>query len=96
MTWYKVSLTPNQIQALELGKLIDKFVQLFIAAGKPKEMALFGEKELSNNDQVLYFSPACSDKAASLISAYSGIPCEKPEKESLNRLQGGTVDFDSL
>ena len=96
MTWHKVSLTPNQIEAKELVKLIDKFVQLFIAAGKPKEMVLFAEKELSNDDQLIYFSPVCLDKAASLISSYSGTPCEKPERESLSRLQGGTVDFDSL
>lgn len=96
MTWYKVSLTPDQIEAKELVKLIDKFVASFKAADEPEEMVLFGEKELDNDHQLIYFSPTCSDKAASLISSYSGIPCEKPKRENLTWLQGSRGAFDSL
>ncbi len=82
MFWFKVALTANQVASGEINKIQNEFDKLYHAAGRPKDMALFSATLPVSKDEyaVLYFSPSPSKVAASLISKYSGIPCETPKK----------------
>ena len=83
MTWFKILLTNDQVNAGGIKEFHKKFREAFHAAGLPNEMALFAGQPLSNGDQPFYLTPACSDLAETLISSYSGSPCEKPKKGGL-------------
>ncbi|NVM22006.1 MAG: hypothetical protein HWN68_09540 [Desulfobacterales bacterium] len=87
MPWHKVTLTIEQTAMGEGLKLRNQFLQLFTAASMPKEMALFaGTTGIPGT--TFYFSPGSHEHAKSLISSYSGEPCETPNEKSLAFLAG--------
>jgi len=92
MTWYKISLTQDQVEEREIFTLRDRFHKLFLDSGCPKNMALFSTPPLSKNDWPFYLSPACLPVAESLIASYSGVPCEKPKKEEFLSCVAGDGD----
>lgn len=83
MSWFKVTLTHNQVSAGEMLKIPEEFQDLYIASGMPQNMALFCSAEPISPDElaILYFSPASATIASALISKYSGVPCEAPKGE---------------
>ena len=83
MQWYKCILSNDQIVSGEHYNLQKAFKELFIALSAPKDMALFGDRKLSEKDHEFYFSPASYDYAEALISKYRGEPCEKPDSDSV-------------
>ena len=88
MPWFKAVLTYPQLAGEEPQALRKKFHDIWIDSGSPKEMALFCESTTSAEGLLVYFSPGSSPAAESLISSYSGSPCEKPTKEDLAMLVG--------
>lgn len=82
VSWFKVSLTSNQVASGEINKIQHEFDNLYHAAGRPKDMALFSATLPVSKDDfaVLYFSPVSLSVATSLISKYSGTACEAPKK----------------
>ena len=71
-------------------KVVEVFIPAFIAAGQPKDMAVFSEDadpdDSGRIDVTLYFSPLA---AAALMSHFPGLrPCEKPSRHRL-RLAAG-------
>jgi hypothetical protein len=98
MSWFKVYLTYEQAAANEHIKLQKDFHKLCFEKQTTEGMALFSGKYEWDN-QVLYpfyFSPASVQFAKTLISSYSGAPCEQPKKEYMKLLVGKPVDFDLL
>ena len=87
MPWYKVTLTVEQIASGEGTRLQKQFMQLFLAALGPKDMALFTDIT-GIPSTTFYFSPGSYEHAQALISSYLGTPCEKPDKENLAFLVG--------
>jgi hypothetical protein len=77
MSWYSIVLSTSRVAEGELDTLQRDFASLFLAAGSPKEMALFSGK-FSREGSILYLSPGSQPYASDLISAYGGVPCEKP------------------
>jgi hypothetical protein len=96
MTWYKVPLTADQIGNDAMVEIQKQFQSLFDSSGSPKEMALFCDKEPFGISISLYFSPTTLTALESLIKAYSGIPCEKPKKDSMALLVGHQNAWDLL
>jgi hypothetical protein len=79
MSWHKVTFTNKQVAEGEHQLVHNKFAALVIAAGAPKEMALFSGK-FTHKGLSFYFSAGSVPYASELISAYSGTPCEAPER----------------
>jgi len=95
MSWFKALLTYPQLAGDEPQALRKKFSEIWSDSGSPKEMALFCETDTTDEGLSVYFSPGSLPAAESLISSYSGAPCEKPKKESLAMLVGhpGALDL---
>jgi hypothetical protein len=93
MTWFKVSLTKDQVESKAIEKIRIGFRKLYVKKHTPQGMALFLGKPEWDNRQIytIYFSPVASQFAQDLISSYSGVPCEQPKKESVNII-GGCYD----
>ena len=88
MPWFKALLTYHQLAGEEPQALRKKFYDIWIDSDSPKEMALFCELDTSAEGLSVYFSPGCLPVAESLISSYSGSPCDKPKKEDTTVLVG--------
>ena len=87
MHWYKVSMTTEQVINGEHGKVQNDFEKLFISAGGPKDMVLFGSL-LSPDGLDLFFSPHAYSYAKDLIDSYGGVPCENPPPKETPLLVG--------
>ena len=98
MSWFKVYLIYQQAAVNEHIKLQKDFHKLFIDNQTPEGMALFSDRYEWDNQVFFpfYFSPASVYFTKTLISSYSGAPCEEPKKEFLKLLAGRVVDFDLL
>jgi hypothetical protein len=99
MSWFKVSLTNEQVAEENLIKLQENFMRLYRENYAPEGMALFsGKPELEDNQLIhpVYFSPASVQFAQTLIYSYSGTPCEQPGEEDMSLLVGRRSDFDLL
>lgn len=94
MTWYKVTMSVEQVANGKHMTLQDQFTSIFMAVGAPKDMALFSGM-LSNKGLDIYFSPGSVSYAKGLIDSYSGTPCDKPDKK-LPLLVGRSNAMDKL
>ena len=60
--------------------ITDSFECVFLAVLGAREMALFETRPLAM-PHVLYFTPGSERYYGLIISAFSGVPCERPPKE---------------
>jgi len=81
MTWHKVTLSVDQVVNQEHSNIQDQFDALFIAAGAPKDMALFSSSLTGKDELHMYFSPSSVAYANSIISLHGGAPCDKPTEK---------------
>ena len=84
--WYVVTISEDQIVDGKLRVLQDQFESLQMAAGFPKDMALFCI--LFDSPVHIYFSSGCAPHAKSLIDSFMGSPCNKPSKNKMVLLVG--------
>ena len=98
MPWYKVPFTSNQVAEGEHIALQKKFEKTFITLGAPKEMALFRSTSPISEDEfeIIYFTPISSRYARELILLYSGILCERPDKDDVALLVGHQEDWEFM
>lgn len=71
------------------------FQQLFIAAGKPLDMAVFTRQDSEGRlhcEVTAYFSPA----AAHVARAFDAQPCERPSRSGLGLLAGDKLCWSVL
>jgi hypothetical protein len=69
------------------SQIEEAFLQLFTAAGRPPEMAVFIRPESEGRlhcEVIAYFSPA----AREIATAFDAEPCEKPARTGLGLLAG--------
>jgi hypothetical protein len=95
MKWFKITVSPAQAANNELSILQNQFVEVFMAAEQPKNMALFSSQSSPN---VFYI---CASKAALscvnvIIDFYNADPCDKPADEKLNLLAGNAAHIEKL
>lgn len=85
--WYSLSLGDGIMAGTPTVEIEETFQQLFTAAGKPPEMAVFTRPESEGRlhcEVFAYFSPA----AAAVAKAFDAEPCVKPVRAGLGLLAG--------
>jgi hypothetical protein len=97
MEWMKIVVSKDDIAVGRMSEIQNAFDTLFMAAGSPEDVAMFGrsrfdvasEEEAGNgNDdggdhEVLCFSPAATQLARNMILRYDGRPCNQPGRSAL-------------
>lgn len=78
MPWYKVVMSSIEAAKGKHSELQSAFEALFMAAGGPKEMALFSIRLSGRDNFEIYFSPGSIEYTRSLLELYQGQACEKP------------------
>ena len=98
MSWYKISLTNEQVTDQEMFNIQHRFRELFMKTGGPKDMALFCSASPVSKEEfaIIYFSPSCSPVTDLIIAQYWGEPCEKPAKDVVALLMGHADAWDLL
>ena len=94
-TWYSKELGDAIMAALPSDEIEEKFLHLFISAGKPHNMAVFTRPESEGRlhcEVMAYFSPAAKDVA----KAFNAQPCEKPSPAGLGLLAGDKLSWSVL
>jgi len=77
ISWYKVTVSAEDVPRAVSAIIQYEFCALFNAAGDPENAAMFSTQVL-NTGAELYFSPGARRIAKSLLKQYGGVPCEKP------------------
>jgi len=85
MNWFKVTIPPEASD--EPTSLLDMFDDLFIAAGEPKNTALFSS-ETSANTYYVCTTEHSINWLRLLIESYSASACHKPSGEKLTLMAG--------
>ena len=87
-TWRSINLGDGIMAVTPSAEIETLFQQVFTAAGKPADMAVFIRHESGNLhcEAVAYFSPA----ASAVAEALDAEPCEKPARAGLGLLAGDT------
>jgi hypothetical protein len=86
-TWYSKELGDGMMAAMPSDEIEKAFQQLFDAAGKPLDMAVFTRAESEGRlhcEVIAYFSPAAKD----IAKAFDARQCQKPSRTGLGLLAG--------
>lgn len=96
MSWNKIVLTLEQIEKQGvLQSLEGKFIQLFMQANGPSDMAIFSDNDYTDGKISIYFSPGCSPACGNIISEHNGSECDPPSIEHVT-LVAGNDDAEDL
>ncbi len=88
MDWFKVTLSVSDVAAGRAITLQNRFIELFAAAGAPKDAGMFESNDVMLNDY--YFSPGAVAFALALIEAHSGETCGAPARSEVRILAANT------
>ena len=94
-SWYSVSLGDGIMAGGPSAEIEEVFRPLFIAAGKPPEMAVFTRPESENRlhcEVIAYFSPP----AVNVAKAFGAQSCAKPGRAGLALLAGDEICWSKL
>jgi len=92
MSWYKITLSHEDIAAQKHRALQSSFTELFLASGGPKGAGMFSNPEIGIHEY--YFSPVAAELAEVLIAGYSGVPCDAPTRSEAHPLVSHTGALD--
>lgn len=92
MPWYKVVMSSIEVAKGKHSELQKAFEALFMAAGAPKEMALFSSGLAGRDNLEIYFSPGSIEYARILLELYQGQSCERPTEGKKPALLVGHAD----
>ena len=93
--WYSKELGDAITAGMPSDEIEQAFQQMFVAAGKPLNMAVFTRQESEGRlhcEVTAYFSPAAKDVA----HAFDAQPCEKPAVTNLALLAGDPLTWSVL
>jgi hypothetical protein len=93
--WYSKELGDGVMATMPADEIKEAFQQLFLAAGKPLDMAVFTRLESEGRlhcEMTAYFSPAAKDIAL----AFDAEPCQKPSRAGLGLLAGDKLSWSEL
>ena len=94
-SWYSKELGDAITASMPSDEIEQAFQQLFVAAGKPPNMAVFTRQVSEGRlhcEVTAYFSPAAVD----IAKAFDAQPCEKPALSGLGLLAGDTLSWTVL
>uniref|UniRef100_C6E4F1 Uncharacterized protein n=1 Tax=Geobacter sp. (strain M21) TaxID=443144 RepID=C6E4F1_GEOSM len=87
MTWYLLTLPPEEVVAGKISPIKDAFAAAFRAAGGPRAMALF-QKDNGEGGVDLFFTPDCGSFASELLTDIGAVPSPGPVLIGLELLVG--------
>jgi hypothetical protein len=93
--WYSINLGDGIMATTPLEEIEKIFLQIFIAAEKPFNMAVFTRLESEGRlhcEVIAYFSPAAKDVA----KMFDAKACEKPARDGLGLLAGDARSWSIL
>jgi hypothetical protein len=79
-TWFQIGLSAAQVAANHISRIQDAFEEVFIAAGSPNGVAMFGVSNEGGGED-LYFNPAAAELAEAVLKANSAKRCAPPLDE---------------
>lgn len=85
--WRHVRFGPAELARGEHCYLKDSFYALYLAAGQPRDMALY-LGNLNSQGADFYFNPKATHVARSLVRYYAGEACPRPHEKSLALVMG--------
>src|SRR5947208_1257978 len=77
MPWHKIALPVDRVAAGHGIRLMDEVEALFVAAGFPKDAAVFGNVN-AGPGATHFFNPEASVLASGLIARWGGVACDDP------------------
>lgn len=84
--WYRVIFSVDEISAAKHLEMIGHFERFFLAAGSPKDAALF--RGLQSGQNAYYFSPGAAKIAMKLIIHLSAASCPAPKMSEVECIAG--------
>ena len=95
MSWKRVLLTRDDINAGKHIRLQDAFGQAFLAAGGPKAAAMF-QNNPSDDEYGFYFTPAAVEIFAATLGEFDASECDAPPRAETSLLFGEERTWDLL
>ncbi len=95
MSWMRVMLTRDDINAGKHIRLQDAFEQVFLAAGRPKAAAMF-QNDPSDDEYGYYFSPEAARIFAATLGEFKASECDAPPRAKTSLLFGEEGTWDLL
>jgi hypothetical protein len=86
-SWYSLNLGDGMMASVPAAQIEEAFLQSFVAAGRPVEMAVFTRPESEGRlhcEVIAYFSPAAREVA----NAFDATPCGRPARAGLGLMAG--------
>jgi hypothetical protein len=86
-SWYSLSLGDGIMASMPAAQIEEAFLQSFVAAGRPTEMAVFTRPESEGRlhcEVIAYFSPAAREVA----KVFDAKPCGRPARAGLGLMAG--------
>ena len=87
MSWFAIAFAPEEVARLEHLRLEDEFGLLYLSAGSPRGMSLYGLKSFTNHP-VVYLTPEAAKYAATRIQTHGGFPCQEPPADDIILIGG--------
>jgi hypothetical protein len=85
MSWYKFTLTSDQVANYENVSLVSNF---------PIGLPLFREvSERRSGPETYYLPPDAVPYCDDLIARYNGVPCDKPDRSRVEIVTGSDEDY---
>jgi|SRR5713226_4459648 len=78
MPWHTVTLSSERVAAGAGNKLLNELEAVIMAAGFPKDAAVFGSVDRSREGNTYYITPAASLIATAVIATWGGTECDDP------------------
>lgn len=85
--WHQIQLSSSDISAKREFILQDEFVELWTAAGSPRNVAMFAGKQ-DDNGVTIYLKDSSAKLASAFVAKYGGEQCPKPISKDLSLLVG--------
>ena len=94
-TWFRITLSKAEVADGHVGRIQDAFEELLDDPHAPSGAAMFG-LALSDDSEILYFTPSAAELAEKLLKANGGVACEPPVNEGKMVLLVGTEGDERL
>jgi hypothetical protein len=94
MKWFKITLSSAQVESNEPVALRDQFIELYMAADHPADMALLATQ--SPNEFYLCCSRRSIPYVRVLTDYYECPACDKPKHQKLTLLAGDASHLNKL
>jgi hypothetical protein len=95
MKWFKITMSKAEVEGGEPAALRDQFIELYMAADDPTNMALLADDSAPNE-----FYLCCSWRSIPYLrvitDSYESPPCDKPKHQKLTLLAGDASHLDKL